>query len=575
MKKLFGDSSEQLKERLRRIVQKPNFFLAAEIALLASVALIAALLLVGALQEPGMSQQPELGTGGQPHQPGTEGLEKLEITALPYRCVYVSGQQPDTAGIEVTLTYADGTSKKVTQGFSCSPQVLEDYGRQMITVTLDGISDSFEVVVKESLEQGSCGTDLQWEITADAELIITGTGKMRNFYGNGMPWRDYKIQKVYLPEGLCNIGNYAFSDRTTLKEIRIPETVCDIGTGAFAGCTGLTTLRLSEGVHTIGLFAFAGCTGLADLRLPESVSSIGARAFEGCTKLKSFRIPVKVEKLAEDTFSNCTSLREVFLPDGLTDIGSEAFQQCTKLNHITIPDSVKSIGAYAFRESGLQQITIPDGVTQINTGVFSGCSELRTVNLPKTVSSISDYAFEKCFSLTSFRIPAMVQTITGRAFCWSGVRSYTVDPENVYLMTDEHGVVYTKDMLKLVLYPCDRDGGYAVSQGCKEIEALAFYACGPLSSITFPDTLKSIGFGAFWLCSGLTQVVVPASVEKLGNETFYTCVNLQVLCVMNPQCEIPFDILGSPKKTVFYGYEGSTLDQYAFELDCRFVILEK
>ena len=48
------------------------------------------------------------------------------------------------------------------------------------------------------------------------------------------------MAKIFLPQGLKEIGRYAFLGCVDLAEIHIPESVCEIGDKAFDGCEKLT-----------------------------------------------------------------------------------------------------------------------------------------------------------------------------------------------------------------------------------------------------------------------------------------------------------------------------------------------
>ena len=54
----------------------------------------------------------------------------------------------------------------------------------------------------------------------------------------------------------------------------------------------------------------------------------------------------------------------------------------------------------------------------------------------------------------------------------------------------------------------------------------AFYDCGSLTSVTFPDSVTSIGNYAFYWCSSLTSVTIPDSVTAIGDWAFHDCDSL-------------------------------------------------
>ena len=93
------------------------------------------------------------------------------------------------------------------------------------------------------------------------------------------------ITKVYLLEGLINIGDNAFSGCLGLTEVEIPETVTHLGAGVFSGCESLEKIILHDGLVEIGERAFEGCTALREIVLPDSLVKIGADAFSGCEDL--------------------------------------------------------------------------------------------------------------------------------------------------------------------------------------------------------------------------------------------------------------------------------------------------
>lgn len=47
---------------------------------------------------------------------------------------------------------------------------------------------------------------------------------------------------VEIPEGVTEIGDYAFDGCSSLTSVRIPRSVTSIGGGAFFGCDGLKTV---------------------------------------------------------------------------------------------------------------------------------------------------------------------------------------------------------------------------------------------------------------------------------------------------------------------------------------------
>jgi len=114
--------------------------------------------------------------------------------------------------------------------------------------------------------------------------------------------------KLWIPDYIEAIEEYAFYKSTGLNGIHIPGTIKTISRFAFAGCTGLSILTFDEGVEQIEESAFGGCTALNSLVLPDSIKEIGRKAFSGCTSLSQIMLS-KNAVVAEDAFEG--------IPDGV------------------------------------------------------------------------------------------------------------------------------------------------------------------------------------------------------------------------------------------------------------------
>ena len=74
--------------------------------------------------------------------------------------------------------------------------------------------------------------------------------------------------------------------------VRIPQTldgypVVAIGERVFEG-KDVAAVVLPEGLREIGWFAFYGCAALSNITIPASVTSIGYAVFDGCASLRIF-----------------------------------------------------------------------------------------------------------------------------------------------------------------------------------------------------------------------------------------------------------------------------------------------
>ena len=91
-------------------------------------------------------------------------------------------------------------------------------------------------------------------------------------------------------------------------DVWIPDGVQEIGDEAFSSCYDLEQVHFPDGVARIGRHAFRNCHKLAEIDLPGSVVSIGWGAFDNCVRLSRVSIPDRTDKIGRDAFRNCHSL---------------------------------------------------------------------------------------------------------------------------------------------------------------------------------------------------------------------------------------------------------------------------
>ena len=95
---------------------------------------------------------------------------------------------------------------------------------------------------------GTCGPDLRWYLTDNGVLTISGKGKMNDYsFDNRSPWYKYDIKRIIIGDGVTTIGEFAFTNCSTLTSVTIPNSVTEIGEFAFEHCINITQIS-SEAV---------------------------------------------------------------------------------------------------------------------------------------------------------------------------------------------------------------------------------------------------------------------------------------------------------------------------------------
>lgn len=190
----------------------------------------------------------------------------------------------------------------------------------------------------------------------------------------------------------------------------------------------------------------------------------------------------------------------------------------TVLKTIVFPTTLTSIGQYAFYGcSGLAgTLTIPNTVTTIETYAFYNCTAITDVKLSTTLANLGDFAFMYCNSVTTFNIPASLTNIGYRPFGYCVNHNYfVVDPDNPNYASPD-GVLFNKDLTKLVYIPTGRSGTYLIPSNVQTIGNNAFYGCKLITSVTIPNNVSAIESRAFGYNSLLTGFVTAGDQPYLS-----------------------------------------------------------
>jgi len=438
---------------------------------------------------------------------------------------------------------------------------------------------------------------------------------------------EIRIPESYNGKAVVAVAEDGFRGCSALKTVVLPETISVLESGAFYQCSLLENVNIPSRVTEIGKWAFYQCTSLKSVAIPRDVRSIALRAFSGCTSLQefsvdkdnrfycdrdnvlytrdmhtlvsyacgrndtSYAVPPGVVEIGDSAFSKCSTIAEVTFPDSLTKIEKFAFLDCPALDTVVFPAHISTIGGFAFKNCpSLLRAIVPDGLQIVSEDLFRGCTSLKTVVLPETVKRIEDSAFYECSALESVNIPNHVTEIGKWAFykCFSleqiflpksvrdvGLRAFTdckamqkfsVDVDNESYCDYDH-ILYTKDMRRLVHYPCCRpESLYTVPDGVVEIGDSSFSQALRLSGVVLPESVEVIEKFAFIDCSELKTVVLPNSAERIESFAFKNCSSLVSITVPKGITVIAEDVFRncSSLKTVILPETVRNIDEGAF-----------
>lgn len=136
-----------------------------------------------------------------------------------------------------------------------------------------------------------------------------------------------------------------------------------------------------------------------------------------------------------------------------------------------------------------ETIILTEGFEEIKTDAFCNNDDLKNVILPASLSVIERHVFSDCDKLINI----------------------TVNPQSQHFVTDKTGVLFTKDMTTLVIYPSALPNEeYTVPETVTNIYSNAFYICPNLKVLHMSPNLSGNFTHWFYCCDNLEKVTFPA-----------------------------------------------------------------
>ena len=163
----------------------------------------------------------------------------------------------------------------------------------------------------------------------------------------GFNFRFTSGYSVTFPDTVTTLGEKLF-ENAGMKTVRLPSKITVIPAGLF-WFSKITEITIPNGVTEIGEFAFNNCQNLTTITIPDGVTKIGRRAFLNCDNLTTVIIPNSVTEIGGGAFFDCNNLTTVNLPPShsIQYVGVDgwdyAFKGCSKLT-IAMRETIRDSG---------------------------------------------------------------------------------------------------------------------------------------------------------------------------------------------------------------------------------------
>lgn len=195
-------------------------------------------------------------------------------------------------------------------------QTISAFDIQLLATQWTYENDTFDNLYDDGLTPAVDGTvvekdGIQYIYTDDGKIILYKVTE--NYQGN----------TVNVPEGVTNIGDWAFAYNNNVENVVLSSTVRDLGRGFDS--SAVKSVTLNEGLEKISQKAFRKTPNLESITIPSTVTEIEPNAFQS------------------------SGIKEIYIPENVVKIGNRAFVACDNMEKITIAGDAVEIGTYVAR----------------------------------------------------------------------------------------------------------------------------------------------------------------------------------------------------------------------------------
>lgn len=393
-------------------------------------------------------------------------------------------------------------------------------------------------------------------------------------------------------------------------DVVVPDGVKEIGRYAFEFRNDITSVRLPEGLTTIGVYAFSDCYEARILNLPSSVRYIKDGAFRTLSPYTPHSVRIAIWELMQqleldldtciETQSNDIQKISDEIVSGLKGDYKRAEAICRWVSENIQYDYEQYYGTKSYEEyssveasdvlrtrlttcAGYSNLTVAllnaQGIPAIAEDGISGEGNdwsghtwneiyvdgrwiLADTTYGHEYFDMDLYSFTKDHVLwwrptteEDDYVPPSIETVVSNE---SG--SYTVKWGN--LLTDYQGnakkMIFPEGITMIGELACSCSNSLMtleIPEGVTSIGNNAFVSCDHLVEISLPDSVTSIGKNAFSGCGWLRQATLPDGLQVIKEGTFYYCFNLGAVAIPKAVSEIEVNSFGFCESLtdVYYG----------------------
>ncbi len=275
------------------------------------------------------------------------------------------------------------------------------------------------------------------------------------------------------------------------------------------------------------------CKDVTSVKLPETIVKLGDVCFYGA-KLTEINIPKNVSEISHTAWAGLNAVPECKVVTENTHFDSDD-------NGVLYTEGkaeLRSVPSNIATKTGSSTYTVNSAVTSIAKGAFFANLGLKKVILPPNLEKVEE------------GWPSIAAT--------KDLEEFAMTPSSTAKYEVKDGVLFTKGLNKLVLYPHAKNvANYTVPAGVKEMASYGIAGNGNMTSIDLNEVTK-VDVSALVDIGKLTRIKLPKDLKKDGlrQGAFERCNALEAYEVAegNTDFSAVGGVLFSANKETLYFY---------------------
>ena len=309
------------------------------------------------------------------------------------------------------------------------------------------------------------------------------------------------FKKILVFSVIVVLGGWSFAQTAPAPEAAVQENAA-IRHEVFSYEAAKLIRHLEKGAHVVVVSGAMDTYMLGNVRDALVVNPQASIALDLSAVTALF-------DLHKEALNDCKNLTSLVIPDGLVRLQWQCFSGCDNLTALNATESnahFSSSRGILYDKTGTELVACPRA--------WNG-----TVEIPLSVSLVRSGAFANCPDVTDFALQTQTETYTE-----NGEEKTRVLENDTFTVRD--GILYTKDMTRLVQFPAGKSGRVSIPNTVQVIGREAFAYCARVTAVELPEGVRTIEPLAFSYCSALQSVELPAGLTRIGKQSFLWCTAL-------------------------------------------------